>query len=172
MTVFFWLWLILCAHAELVDRIVAVVGDEIVLASEIALEDAISRADTPAVPFWAPTHKTPFERLTEAALIRHTAGDVAIYSPSSDDIQARIDVIRRHFKDRGSWTLFLDRWMLDESSLRIMVKRRIVVERYLARNISESPTNTTQWLQACDQTILGLQGNVRVRIVAESGNTP
>lgn len=172
MTVFLWLWLILCAHAELVDRIVAVVGDEIVLASEIALEEAISRADTPAVPFWSPDHKTPFERLTEAALIRHTAGDVAIYSPSGDEIQARIELIRRHFKDRGSWTLFLERWMLDDSSLRVIVRRRMIVERYLSRNISTKTQDRNQWLLSCEHTIDGLKTSVRVRIVSDKADTP
>ena len=172
MTVFLWLWLLLCAHAEVVDRIVAVVGDELVLASEIALEDAISRADTPEIPFWSHEHKTPFERLTEAALIRHTAGDVAIYTPTTDEVQARIEVIRRHFKDRGSWTLFLERWMLDEPSLRTIVKRRMIVERYLSRNISEKPTDKQNWLSACETTINALRVNVHVRIVSNTDKAP
>jgi hypothetical protein len=167
MTVFFWLWLVLAAHAEMVDRIVAVVGEELVLASEIAIEEAIAKADTPAIPFWRPQHKNSFERLTDAALVRHTAGDISIYNPSADEVQGRIEVIRRHFKNRGSWTLFLERWMLDDAALRVLVRRRMIVERYLLRNISVKVEKEEAWLRACNHAIDGLRSAVRVRLVDE-----
>lgn len=165
MTFFFWFWLLLTAHAEAVDRIVAVVGEELVLASEIAIEQAIAEADTPVTPFWRPAHKTPFERLTDAALVRHTAGDIGIYNPSDDEVLGRIEVIRRHFKTRGSWTLFLERWMLDDATLKVFVRRRMIVERYLSRNISVKVDQEEAWLRACNHAINGLRRSVRVRIV-------
>jgi len=167
MAYLFWFWLILTAHAEMVDRIVAVVGDELVLASEIAIEEAMSAADTPVTPFWKPENKTPFERLTDAALVRHTAGDIGVYSPSADEVKARIEVIRHHFKNRGSWTLFLERWMLDESTLAVIVRRRIVVERYLSRNITVKVDQEKAWLRACNHAIDTLRSSVRVRIIDE-----
>jgi hypothetical protein len=166
MTSWLWLWLVFSAHAELVDRIVAVVGDQLVLSSEIALEEVISKADTPDTPFWRPHHKTSLERLTEAALVRHTAGDIAIYNPSEDEVQGRIETIRHHFKDRGSWTLFLEKWMLDDATLRVLVRRRIVVERYLSRNISIKTTDERAWLRACDHKINSLKSSTRVRLIA------
>jgi hypothetical protein len=165
-----WFWLLITAHAEMVDRIVAVVGDELVLASEIAIEEAIAEADTPVTPFWKPEHKTPFERLTDAALVRHTAGDIGVYSPSADEVKARIEIIRHHFKNRGSWTLFLERWMLDESTLKVLVRRRMVVERYLSRNISVKLEREEAWLRACNHAVDGLRKLVRVRIVDEDQN--
>ena len=151
------------ASASVVDRIEVVVEDQLVMTSEIQLEEVLSTLDIEQSPFWAASHKDALERLVDAAVIRQVSGDLKLYVPPDEQVRQRVEGIRQQFADRGVWSDFLQRWGLDEVMLRTTIRRRMVVERYLARNVQSDPSQRSVWLKDCDELLLRLRGRLRIR---------
>ncbi len=161
------LWLALCgapAHADRVDRIVAVVEDQLVLESEVRLERELSRLDDQGLLWAIPD---PQERLIDAAVLRLAAADVALYQPDDEDIRQRREAIRAHFTDRASWRDFLYRHGLTEDRLAVVLRRRMVAERYLRRNLQADPADQTAWSRATAALVEDLRARFRIRVVPE-----
>lgn len=153
------------AEAAVVERVVVVVEDELVLASDIDLDLVLTPLDASLSPFWRHPRPDPTERMVEAAILRHLAGDVTYYAPSADEVRVRVDTIREAFVDRGSWQAFLQSWGLDEEGMKGVVRRRLVVERYLARNVPVEPTDEARWHAVYDDMMAGVRPKLRIRYV-------
>lgn len=160
-----WWWLLLeLARAEVVDRVVAVVEGLPVLASEVRLEEAMAAVDPSPVPFW--TSSSDFQRTSiDAVVLRYMAADVALYQPNREALTERLDALREAFGDHAGWTAFLEAHGLDESRVEVLVRRRMIVERYLLRNVQSSPEDKGSWLAESDELIEGLRPRVRIRVV-------
>lgn len=156
------------ARGSVVDRVVAVAGSEVVLASDIALDVELSAVDPSPSPFWS----RPVERRQiEAAILRTAAGDIALYQPSDDAVRARLGALRTAVVEREPWAVFLGRWGLDDAALAAVIRRRLLVEAYLARNVQVPPGDPT-WQWATDALVGQLAGRVRVREVPCEGCSP
>ena len=155
------------AEASVVDRVVAVVDTQVVLASDIELGSELSRIDPSPVPYWTrgPAVGGAEQRQIDAAILRAAAGDVALYEPEQDAIRARMEALRGRFESRADWTAFLARWGLDESTMAGVLKRRMVVEAYLQRNLQSSPSAAPTWNAECTALLEELRPRVRVRRV-------
>lgn len=157
------------AHAEVVDRLVAVVGAELVLASDIALDAELADVDPSTLPFWR--RGQPDARQIAAAVIRTAAGDIGLYRPSEEAVRERVLAVRdafvqRHVAREGraeDWDAFLARWGLDEETFAPILRRRLIVEAYLARNLKSS-VDDPAWGAECDALVAQLTTRVRVRI--------
>ena len=137
------------ARAETVDRVVAVVDGEPILASDLALDEALRDIDPSPIPFWRAS-ADPLETAIEVVLIRHLASDVALYVPSKELVNDRIFALRESFESRAAWERFLEIHGLgDPVGLEAVVRRRVTVERYLLRNVQASPSNASSWLAEC-----------------------
>jgi hypothetical protein len=163
MCVFLTLWLFVTAFAGVVDRIVVVVDEELVLESDIRLEAVITGLDVAPLPFWTRAHATPVERLEKAAMVRSLAAGVALYEPDPADVAARVRAIRARLGGPEAWAAFEQLWGLDDRSVARLVRRRMVVERYLARNLTEDPSRPDAWLTACDALLDELRPRFRIR---------
>jgi len=120
--------------------------------------------DSPS-PFWDRTRSDPAERLVDAAVVRHLAADVSVYHPEEEVVRTRLEHIRSQFPDREAWQGFLRTWGLDEDALRTILRRRLVVERYLARNLQADPADRQVWLEACDRYLSEVRPRLRIRAV-------
>ncbi len=163
-------WCVPTASASVVDRVVAVVDTEVVLTSDIQLGSELSRRDPAPVPFWVrgPAAAGAEQRQIDAAILRAAAGDVALYEPPAEAIRARLESLRGTFETRADWTRFLERWGLDETSMAAVLKRRMVVEAYLQRNLQSDPTSRPTWNAECTVLLEELRPRVRVRRVPEA----
>ena len=160
------LLLLAVSLAAPLDRVEVVVEDELVMTSDLHLDVLLQELDTPSGPYWARTPADPMQRLADAALIRHIASDLAIYQPHADDVQARLDqLVVEHFATRGAWDAFLESKSLTDADVRLMLRRRMVVERYLSRNLHTSPAETDAWWAACDALIERERTRARIRVV-------
>jgi len=166
------LLLISTARAEVFDRVVAQVQQQLVLASEVSLEQDLARRDAEQLPFWSPNHHDPLDRLIDAAVVRVASGDVGLYQPSAAEVDQRVEQIRSSFVDRSSWTSFLEVHGVDEAALARVIRRRLMVERFLGRNLQASPDDRTAWLQECDQLLAQLRGRVRIREIPQMASDP
>lgn len=161
-----WLWWCLHfawteAQAEVVDRVVAVVDGEPILASDLRLIEALRSVDPSPVPFWS-ARREPLELAIDVVLIRHLAADVALYTPSREAVTERILALRQAFEQEDSagssaaerWQRFLEVHGLEEAGqLEAVARRRLVVERFLLRNVQASPQDPAAWLTECQRLL-------------------
>ena len=125
----------LTVEPMVLDRVVAVVGDRLILASDIALEREIGRREPPSAGGLVWARSDPLEALIDAAVIRGLAGDVAIYQPTSAEVRARQQALRDTFEEPADYATFLLRFGLDEDRLAGVLYAREIVERYVQRNL-------------------------------------
>lgn len=158
------MWLLCCAlaSAAVVDRVIAIVGDDPVLASEVALEIELAEVDPGPTPLW--TSGRPPERIAvEAALMRGVAGEVDVYAPDAAAVAARARAIQDALG--AGWDAFLTRHGVDAARVELEVRRRMTVERFLQRAISTDPLERELWLSSYDTLVDRLRGRVRVRVI-------
>lgn len=121
-----------------VDRIVAVVGERLVLQSDLDLEQALSPLeDSPVAALMGPS-ADPLQVVIDRAIIRGLAGNAAIYVPSDTDVRDRVTTIRSHFADDTAWNAFLLVHGLDADRLASLLYSRLVVDRYIERNLQQA----------------------------------
>lgn len=121
--------------ATLLDRIEAVVGDRLVMASDVALEAVLAARDPSPVPVLRARQRDPLEALIDAAVIRGLAGAVSLYQPEDAALRERLDGLRSSWEDPQDYAAFLKRFGLDEDRLAGAIYSRMVIERYVHRNV-------------------------------------
>ena len=158
---------------ERIDRIVAVVGERLVTASDVELEAILTARDPRSVAVLSAGARTPLESLIDAAIIRGLAGNIAVYQPDDADVRARLDALRATFEDPDAWRRFLLAFGLDEDALAGILYSRMVVERVVHRNVglaSEAARETPDaYLKRYEAWIAERRNRVSVRLVAERG---
>jgi len=151
------------AMAAVLDRVVVEVGTEVILASDIQLEDALAAVDPTPIPQWLTLRVNTRERLIDAATIRNVAASVRLYTPRAAELDARVDALRMQFPSAAAWEGFRATWQLDDADLRILMKRRMVVEAYLLRNVPLKPTDPG-WGDAAVQYLDAARDTLRIRV--------
>ena len=167
MTFFYWLMLLTPApaQAETIDQIVAVVQEDLVFASDLRLEAALSGRAITQSPFWSHQRAEPNQRLIEAAAVRYLAADIPLYAPPESLVKDRMEELRRTFDDRAAWQDFLLTNRADEARVTLSIERRLTVDRYLNRNIDQNLAGTPEWSLALNELLARLMPSVRVRQV-------
>jgi len=162
-----WLFLLFTtARAEVIDRVVAVVNGQPVLASDVAIGVELAQLD--------PSSRLPppdgdVTRWTiDTVVVRTLAESVKLYDPSAREVHERVDGLRSAFPDRESWARFLARHGLDEAGLEPMMRRQLVVERFLLRNIQADPNDRDAWNREAVALLAALRDGVVWRIVPAS----
>lgn len=138
-------------RAVVVDRIVAVVGERLVLQSDIELERVLAPLETSPVRPLFGSDPDPLQVAIDRAIIRGLAGNAAIYVPSEADVQSRVASIRGHFAEERAWTEFQALHGLDDDRLASLLYSRVVVDRYIVRNLTQggsqpSATTYAEWM--------------------------
>lgn len=123
------------AWAQPLDRVVAVAGDQIVLASDVQLIEALKDHDPSAMPIWIPTEG----RAIALACLRELASDVSVYAPRPEQVAARFDSVRDSFATDAEFVAFMGRRGLRDEDLYAILRRRMTVEQYVRRNVDISP---------------------------------
>ena len=130
-----WVWAA-PAYAETVDALLSVVGTRVVTQSDVDFERAFSEHDVSPLP--------PLEEVEDWLLLvedtrrlRAMAGDLRLFKPSPEAVDARVAAFRDSFESREDYRAWLAAWQLDEEDLREHVYGRMVVERYVHRALGE-----------------------------------
>lgn len=124
------------AKADVVDRILYVVGARVITASDLQFETELDPFDqSPIAALDHPGY--PIEaRLIDFAVLREQASDQSIYKPEARDVRVRFEAVRSAFENSAAFESFLRRWGMDEVLLQGFLSSRMVVERYVRRNAS------------------------------------
>ncbi len=119
----------------LVDRIVSVVGERLVLSSEVALEREIAARNVYTLPSLAERRKDAPRWLVDMAIVRALAGDVRVYEPTREEVADALERFASTFADAATYRRFLDGIGVSQERLQSLLTTRLVVERYIQRNI-------------------------------------
>ncbi len=156
----------------LIDRVVAVVEEQtvdarIITASDLALErDLSARAPDPVLALCS-RDGDPLTALIEQAVIRGLAGGVGIYQPSPAEVREHLQRIRAASLTPEDWQQWLQLHGLDEDRLAGLVYSRMVVERYIRRNLDLTVESATEEasIHRYEAWITGLLARTSVRTV-------
>lgn len=135
------------ARADVVDRILHVVDERVVTASDVAFEAEVDPHDRSPIPeLEDPAY--PYEwRLVDYALLREQARDVEVFRPRPGDLTARVEAFRESWESPAAYEAFLARWGLTEADLEGWFYSRLVVERFIQRNLSGARETTwAEWM--------------------------
>lgn len=124
------------ANAEVVDRILYVVGTRVITASDLLFEEELDPYDQSPIPALDVPSYPVEARLIDFAVLRELASDQSIYRPEARDVRVRYEAVRGRFDSNASFGAFLRRWGLDEVLLQGFLSSRMVVERFVRRNAS------------------------------------
>lgn len=155
------------AHAEVVDRILHVVGDRVITTSDLVFEAELAAHDpSPVPPLRDPEYPTE-ERLVDMAVLRALAGDIALYEPTPAELRARGERVAASWDRPEDQEAFLVRWGLDEERLLGLLYSRMVVERYVVRNLAlpaqDRPQDLADWRAVYQPWMAALRARVPVR---------
>lgn len=156
------------ARADVVDRIVSVVARDVVTASDVALEEAMSARDVSPLP---PLRVgEALRRVEDQRILLLLAGRIKLYQPDSGAVEDRLRDFGGTFTLRADYAEFLRIWGLDVHGLREVLRLRMVCERYLLRNVGlglgEDPTDEA-WLEAYEAFMEPHRQDAGIRRVAE-----
>ena len=121
--------------SDVVDRIVAVVGERLVLQSDIQLELALSELHPGELSQLQPPQIDPIQTAVDRAILRGLAGNAPIYAPSDAQVQTLIATMAARFPTAEAWERFLLLNGLDADRIASLMYSRLVVDRYLQRNL-------------------------------------
>lgn len=123
------------ARAEIVDAVVHVVGERIITRSDISFEGDFDPKDRSPIAALEDPAYPRVQRLIDFAILRDGAGDIEIYKPPPAEVVARWERFRDGWERPEDYTAFLARWGMDDRALQGFLYSRLVVERYVARNV-------------------------------------
>lgn len=118
-----------------VDRVEVVVGERFITTSDVRLETALNQRIPSTVLALRLQAADPRQLLIERAVIRGLAGQTSIYQPTDTDLQGCYRQLRDTFATPEDFDRFLRIHGLDKDSLSGRLYSRLVVERYVHRNI-------------------------------------
>jgi hypothetical protein len=150
----------------LVDRIVAVVGDRLVLASDVAIETEIGARNVYTLSALADRRKDASRWLVDMAIVRELAGDVRVYEPTRQDVADALERFAQTFGDAATYRAFLEHSGLSQERLQSLLTTRLIVERYIQRNVGLGLTDAELAVRF-DQWIAERRQQVAIREIAE-----
>ncbi|MEQ1504960.1 MAG: hypothetical protein ABMB14_22195 [Myxococcota bacterium] len=167
--------LVAAARAEVVDRVIAVIGGQPLLASDLRLDAALAPIDPSPVPFWTahltalqPDGADPAEQLSiDAVVVRVAAADVALYQPTREAVTERVEALRVAIGGGDAWDSFLVVNGLDDGRVESAIRRRMVVERFLLRNLQANPADVPAWTAECGALLDQLRPRIRIRRIPQ-----
>lgn len=163
------------------DRAVAVVGDQVVTRSEVEIARLLAAHDRDGLAVLAPpagddADDDRVERWwVQQVVLRQLAGDVDVYQPGPAELRGRLQAVEQALVDDDRWPTLQHRLGLDRAGLEAWVRDRLVVERFVLRNIGAlgrrgevtevSADRYADWLAQ-------VQGGIRVRRIPPIGEEP
>jgi hypothetical protein len=124
--------------AVLADRVVSVLGESIVTATEVGFEEALHPHVESHIPPLANPDMKALQRLEDMRMLLLLAGDVPLYAPDRTQLDARLAAVRSTWDGEKAYLAFLARWGMTEGDLRSHLRNRMVVESYIHRNVGLS----------------------------------
>lgn len=161
------LLMVALAQAEVVDRIVSVVGQDVVTQSDVEFELALAERDASPIPVFEAGEV--LARVEDYQILRRLASSVRLFQPDPSEVEERLRAFAESFALRADYADFLRRWGLDGYGLRGELAMRMLCERYVQRNVGlalRDPTPWT-WREAYEEFMVPLRRQAGIRHIEE-----
>ena len=124
------------SHAEIIDRVLAVVGGVVITQSDVtaASELGLLTADTITDPA-----ETVIARLIERQLILAEVDRYAPPEPTADAVDREVGIVRERFPSEGAYEAALARSGLDENHVRQTLRDELRIRAYLEQRFRVPP---------------------------------
>ncbi len=156
-----------------IDRVAVVVDGQVITASDLRLSIAIDGRDPSPLPMLKGPAHDPLQRLIDRTILRSLAGKVPVYQPDDADVRSRVDALRSTWDSLSEFRSFLLVHGLDEDRLHRRMTDRMVVERYIRRNLTPpAPSKEAPSLAQYTDWMAGLRAGVRIRKVQATKDAP
>jgi hypothetical protein len=156
---------LLLTHATTIDGVRSVVNNENIISSEITIEEVIHQTDNEQELVWFHNENGAYARLVMAAMIRTKAETLEFYIPTKEVVAARAEQLRTDLGDSIYQQFLIANGLTNPENLLSVLRKRIIVERFVARNIAAPTTNADQWHHELEMLLIELRTTVRVRAV-------
>ena len=152
--------------STLVDRVVAMVDNNVVTASDVRLHAELAELDPSFVPILQGRSGTEEDDVINMAVLRSIAGNVPVYLPKPHQVRDRISQFRSRWSDNKEMMAFLAQHGLEGERLPAALRRRMIAERVVHRNFGPPQADMNDWQKRFDLWMKEQRSTIRVRIVA------
>ena len=156
--------------AAVVDRAVVLVGEAVITASDIRLHAAMTAHDPSFLPILQSTPGESERGIIDATIVRQTAGRVPVYQPTQEQVDIRMNRFMDQWPTQNAYRLFLDTHGLTADRIRVLLRRRAVVERVVVRALGTPKEDLTGWTERFDAWMTATRATARVRRIARQEN--
>ena len=156
--------------ATVVDRAVVLVGEAVVTQSDILLHAAMTVHDPSFLPILQSTIDESERDIIDATIVRQTAGRVPVYQPTRDQVDIRMTRFMDQWPTKNAYRLFMDTHGLTEDRIRVLLRRRAVVERVVVRALGTPKEDLAGWTERFDAWMTSTRASARVRRIARQGS--
>ena len=157
--------------AAVVDRAVVLVGEAVITESDIRLHAAMTAHDPSFLPILQSTIVESERDIVDATIVRHTAGRIPVYQPTQEQVDIRMNRFMDQWPTKNAYRLFLDTHGLDADRIRVLLRRRAVVERVVVRALGTPKEDLAGWTERFDAWMTAARGSARVRRIARQENS-
>ena len=152
--------------ATVVDRAVALGGEAVITQSDIRLHAAMTAHDPSFLPILQSTIAESERDIVDATIVRQTAGRVPVYQPTREQVDIRLNRFMDQWPTQNAYRLFLDTHGLTSDRIRVLLRRRAVVERVVVRALGTPKEDLSGWNARFDAWMTAARGSARVRRIA------
>jgi len=119
-----------------IDSVISVVGDSIVTASDLRIEQELLHFDTISCPPLAAPQLDVLALLEERRILHRLAAGRTLYAPTKIEISNRIALLQE--KMGPEFIVFQNRWGLTTPRLEALMRDRIMEESYIDANLGRA----------------------------------
>ena len=174
----FWMSSFLCALAQpsssasdavVVDRAVAIVGEAVITLSDIRMHRAMAEHDPSFVPVLQSNSGSGLQEVVDATIVRQSAGRIPVYQPTPDQIDIRMDRFMDQWPSLNAYRIFLATHGLTEDRIRVLLRRRAIVERVVLRALGTPKEDITGWTSRFQAWMETERRSARIRLIQPQG---
>ena len=174
----FWIPSILCAVAQpsstaaeavVVDRAVAIVGEAVITLSDVRMHQAMAQHDPSFVPSLQANSGGGLREMMDATIVRQSAGSIPVYQPTPDQIEIRMNRFMDQWPSPNAYRIFLATHGLTEDRIRVLLRRRAIVERVVLRALGTPKEDLSKWTRRFEAWMQAERNGARVRIIPAQG---
>lgn len=123
-------------HAELVDRFLAAVNNDVITYSDLMQAMAFNEAVSGPLRDREKAAAETLEGLINRRLLLQEANRFGFPRPDKEEVLAELEAVKKRIGDAGAFSRFLSRSGMSEEQLMSILADRLYVERFLERRIS------------------------------------
>jgi hypothetical protein len=130
----------IAAHGQVLDRIVATVGQQVITLSDVRAAKGLGLLHQPANA----TQDSVVDRLVERELMRVEIERFGVPAPPVDVLETRIDAVRERFASPAAFTAALEAYGLSEARFRAWVADDWRIEQYIQQRFDAAAQPTDE----------------------------